>query len=173
MQSYLESSRANSPPVVRGNSNTLPMELSYEMRSHHFVRRIRRSDCWRAPRHLAIQSECNAGAGKHGELSSDQRKTVIGSEGQPRGNSHGAGKSGGEYRGRRQTVWHRLRSVPWPRWPQTYRPGSLDVPARRGSYIARSTTILGSRIVLDCKEWDSFERYARLWQCGNRRAHLE
>jgi hypothetical protein len=45
--------------------------------------------------------------------------------------------------------------------------------ARRGSHLARGATIPRSRIVLDCKEWNSSERDACLWKSRIRRTHLE
>src|SRR6266853_2309385 len=44
---------------------------------------------------------------------------------------------------------------------------------RRRPHVARRATLLGSRIILDCEEWNSFKRHARLSQSGDRRAHLE
>src|ERR1700759_2605933 len=66
-----------------------------------------------------------------------------------------------------------MRNVSWPRRPYTHCLRSVDVSARLGSHVACGATILRSRIVLDCEEWNSSERDARVWQSRIRRAHLE
>src|SRR4029077_19923667 len=83
------------------------------------------------------------------------------------------GESAGEHRGREQTLRHRLFDVSRPRRPHPHGLGAVDVSARFGSHIVYGATLLRSRIVLDCEEWNSPERDARLWKSRIRRAHLE
>jgi hypothetical protein len=104
---------------------------------------------------------------------SPRSKTHPGRSEQPPRYSPTTNRSPGKHQRGRHSLRHRLRRMSWPRRAHINRHRSLDVSARFRSHISRGSTVLRSRIVLDCKEWNSAERDARVWKSRIGRPHLE